>query len=154
MRKMPNDVERLDRISSAMDADEEGNITAGKDVEIDGKLRLNSLVSNTNPDGDITKALGGGPLYCHCIVLKAGASINYYSSDQTQYTYDTFVNKIRGKYLACSGITDSAGEFVNIYRIHITASQINADYINVTGSKGTTTINKTADFFDVVSQVE
>ena len=60
MRKRPNDVERLDRISAAMDADKQGNITAGKDVKVDGKLKLTSLVSASNPDGDITKELGGG----------------------------------------------------------------------------------------------
>ena len=72
MRKRPNDVEKLDRISSAMDADKQGNITAGKDVKIDGKLKLTSLVSSSNPDGDITKELGGGgsiTLYRHCILL-------------------------------------------------------------------------------------
>lgn len=53
MRKRPNDVEKLDRISSSVDADGEGNLTVGKNLEVDGKRKLNSLVSDTNPDGDI-----------------------------------------------------------------------------------------------------
>ena len=78
MRKTPNDVEKLDRISSAMDADKNGNVEVGKDVKVDGKLKLTSLVSASNPDGDITKELGGGggggggestTLYRHCVRL-------------------------------------------------------------------------------------
>lgn len=72
MRKRPNDVEKLDQISQSINSDGKGNLTVGKDLEVDGKLKLKSLVSASNPDGDITKELGGGggtTLYRHCIRL-------------------------------------------------------------------------------------
>ena len=77
MRKRPNDVEKLDQISQSINPDGKGNLTVGKDLEVDGKLKLKSLVSASNPDGDITKALGGSgggggestTLYRHCVRL-------------------------------------------------------------------------------------
>ena len=60
MRKRPNDVEKLDQISQSINSDGKGNLTIGKNLGIDGKLTLKSLVSASNPDGDITKELGGG----------------------------------------------------------------------------------------------
>ena len=60
MRKMPNDVEKLDQISQSINSDGKGNLTVNKNLEVDGKLKLKSLVSASNPDGDITKELGGG----------------------------------------------------------------------------------------------
>ena len=47
-------------LPSTITFDAEGNRTASKDVKVDGKLKLKSLVSASNPDGDITKELGGG----------------------------------------------------------------------------------------------
>ena len=45
---------------NGLESDAEGNLTASKNLGVDGKLTLKSLVSATNPDGDITKELGGG----------------------------------------------------------------------------------------------
>ena len=45
---------------NGLESDAEGNLTASKNLGVDGKLTLKSLVSDTNPDGDITKELGGG----------------------------------------------------------------------------------------------
>lgn len=45
---------------NGLQSDTEGNLTASKNLGVDGKLTLKSLVSSTNPDGDITKELGGG----------------------------------------------------------------------------------------------
>ena len=47
-------------LPSTVKFDQEGNRTVGKDLGVDGKLKLKSLVSASNPDGDITKELGGG----------------------------------------------------------------------------------------------
>lgn len=60
MRKRPNDVEKLDKISQSINPDGKGNLTVNKDLGVDGKLTLKSLVSASNLDGDITKELGGG----------------------------------------------------------------------------------------------
>ena len=45
---------------NSLESDAEGNLTVGKNLGVDGKLTLKSLVSTSNPDGDITKELGGG----------------------------------------------------------------------------------------------
>lgn len=45
---------------NGLKSDAEGNLTVNKDLGVDGKLTLKSLVSTSNPDGDITKELGGG----------------------------------------------------------------------------------------------
>ena len=51
MRKRPNDVEKLDQISQAINSDGKGNLTVGKNLEVDGKFKLNSLVSDNNTEG-------------------------------------------------------------------------------------------------------
>ena len=75
MRKRPNDVEKLDKISQSINSDGQGNLTVSKNLGVDGKLTLKSLVSDTNPDGDITKELGGGgggstPRHVYMVSLK------------------------------------------------------------------------------------
>ena len=47
-------------VPSTIEFDKDGNRKVSKNLGVDGKLKLKSLVSNTNPDGDITKELGGG----------------------------------------------------------------------------------------------
>ena len=59
MRKMPNDVEKLDRISGSIDADEKGNAKVEKDLTIDGNLKFKSLVSADNPNGIFDPSSGG-----------------------------------------------------------------------------------------------
>ena len=76
MRRMLDPKEAGGSLPSTITFDAEGNRTASKDVKVDGKLKLKSLVSASNPDGDITKELGGGggggdgKLYCHCIEFR------------------------------------------------------------------------------------
>lgn len=55
---------------NGLKSDAEGNLTASKNLGVDGKLTLKSLVSASNPDGDITKEL---ELYKHTI--QASSSI-------------------------------------------------------------------------------
>ena len=62
MRRMLDPKEAGGSLPSTVKFDEEGNRTVGKDLGVDGKLKLKSLVSASNPDGDITKELGGGGL--------------------------------------------------------------------------------------------
>ena len=111
MRKRPNDVEKLDKISQSINSDGQGNLTVNKDLEVDGKLKLKSLVSATNPDGDITKELGGGgKLYLHHVELNYSSStggyivIDYYSKDQKRFTtINQFASAFNRKHLICSG---------------------------------------------------
>ena len=75
-------------LPSTITFDENGNRTVGKNLGVDGKLKLKSLVSASNPDGDITKALGGGgsTLYEYTAVfldqskLGIDAYVKFYSS--------------------------------------------------------------------------
>ena len=60
MRRMLDPKELGGSLPSTITFDQEGNRTVGKDLGVDGKLKLKSLVSTSNPDGDITKELGGG----------------------------------------------------------------------------------------------
>ena len=77
MRRMLDPKEAGGSLPSTVKFDAEGNRTVGKDLGVDGKLKLKSLVSASNPDGDITKELGGGggggggstTLYRHCVRL-------------------------------------------------------------------------------------
>lgn len=64
-------------LPSTIQFDEAGNRTASKDVKVDGKLKLKSLVSATNPDGDITKELGGGGGTIHGYLIIIDDMIHY-----------------------------------------------------------------------------
>ena len=57
MRRML-DPTKVGGIPSTIEFDKDGNRKVSKDLGVDGKLKLSSLVSSTNPDGDITKELG------------------------------------------------------------------------------------------------
>ena len=54
-------------LPSTIEFDKEGNRKVKKNLGVDGKLTLKGLVSESNPDGDITKELGGKKLYKHTI---------------------------------------------------------------------------------------
>lgn len=85
-------------LPSTITFDSEGNRKVGKNLGVDGKLTLKSLVSASNPDGDITKELGGGggesiTLYRHCVRLigtrpnKADIiSFNLYTTNSAKMT--------------------------------------------------------------------
>ena len=64
MRRMLDPKEAGGSLPSTITFDGEGNRKVGKNLGVDGKLTLKSLVSESNPDGDISKELGGsGKLY-------------------------------------------------------------------------------------------
>ena len=128
MRKRPNDVEKLDKISQAINSDGQGNLTVSKNLGVDGKLTLKSLVSASNPDGDITKELGGsegeGKLYCHCINFqrpptaeKGGRiTLNYFCKKQDAFTYQTFKALFtKDTHIACSGVVIVVGDGGSTY---------------------------------------
>ena len=76
MRRMLDPKEVGGNLPSTITFDGEGNRKVTKDLGVDGKLKLKSLVSNSDPDGDITKELGGGgggstaTLYSHFIEIQ------------------------------------------------------------------------------------
>ena len=70
MRKRPNDVEKLDRISATMDADKQGNVEVGKDFKINGNLHFSSLVSEKNPEGTFDPTGSGAAITQHKVVFQ------------------------------------------------------------------------------------
>ena len=92
MRRMLDPKEAGGSLPSTIQFDAEGNRKVGKDLGVDGKLKLKSLVSESNPDGDITKELGGDiNLYRHCVRLMGKKinpidtiSFNLYSTNSAQ----------------------------------------------------------------------
>lgn len=114
---------------NGLESDAEGNLTASKNLGVDGKLTLKSLVSASNPDGDITKELGKGggdeKLYCHCINFQRPTNekggrlmFNYFCKKQDKFTYETFkalfTKDIR---IACSGIVIDGSDYLNAFFI-------------------------------------
>ena len=89
MRKRPNDVEKLDQISQSINSDGKGNLTVGKDLGVDGKLKLKSLVSSSNPDGDITKELGASGMHCYTMIISNRIHYQVY----TTKNYEFEINK-------------------------------------------------------------
>ena len=65
-----NDVEKLDRISDAMDADKEGNVEVGKEFKIGGNLHFSSLVSEKNPEGTFDPTGSGGAIAQHKVFFQ------------------------------------------------------------------------------------
>ena len=114
MRRMLDPKEAGGNLPSTIQFDAEGNRTASKDVKVDGKLKLKSLVSESNPDGDITKELGGGggKTYLHSITISSSSYdiyINIYSNSNTTLTLSTFEELVRncGKVI-CTGFYNTS----------------------------------------------
>ena len=111
MRRMLDPKEAGGSLPSTITFDENGNRKVGKDLGVDGKLKLKSLVSATNPDGDITKELGGGggaKIYRHSINIsqneKLRAYITYYTTSETAFSMSTLKNIFPdGSVYECSG---------------------------------------------------
>ena len=111
MRRMI-DPTKVGGIPSTIEFDKDGNRIVKKNLDVGGKLTLKSLVSASNPDGDITKELGGGEsgggkIYWHHIKITRGldrsVSCEYYSNDETQLTYDKIHDILRTSNLNCTG---------------------------------------------------
>ena len=126
MRRMLDPKEAL---PSTIEFDAEGNRTASKDVKVDGKLKLKSLVSSSNPDGDITKELGGGgggggsteKLYKHTVSASSNkygtVKITFYSYNNVAINSDTKLNteiKRIGEIVATGYITNGS----TLYYVH------------------------------------
>ena len=115
MRRMLDPKEAGGSLPSTVKFDQEGNRTVGKNLGVDGKLKLKSLVSASNPDGDITKELGGGgagKTYLHSIYLYSNEIdiyINIYSNSNTTLTLSTFEELVRhyGKVI-CTGFYNTS----------------------------------------------
>lgn len=124
MRRML-DPTKVGGLPSTIQFDEAGNRTASKDVKVDGKLKLKSLISESNPDGDITKELGGAStLYKHSITANgfhAKVRFDMYSSDMEKITKTNLGDKLRefGSVVCIGYIKDGENYYpsYNIYRM-------------------------------------
>ena len=130
MRRMLDPKEAGGSLPSTITFDSEGNRTVGKNLGVDGKLTLKSLVSESNPDGDITKELGGGggggaKIYRHCISISQNAAndkleayFTYYTTSQTKFVMTTLKNIFPdGKTYECSGYYEGGsgkGPIINL----------------------------------------
>lgn len=65
---------------NGLQSDAEGNLTASKNLGVDGKLTLKSLVSASNPDGDITKELGGSSRHGYMIIINDKLQYEVYTT--------------------------------------------------------------------------
>ena len=129
MRRMLDPKEVGGSLPSTIKFDEEGNRTVGKNLGVDGKLKLKSLVSASNPDGDITKELGGGgggtaTLYSHFIEIqdknasKGTFAFNFITSRDTPITnIDDLNTAITNKRFVCSGRIINSGAVYSVYYI-------------------------------------
>ena len=134
MRKRPNDVEKLDQISQSINSDGKGNLTVGKDLGVDGKLKLKSLVSSTNPDGDITKELGGSgsQIHCYSVIIEDSFHYEVYTSKNYNFQIGKIINlrdfitnqdynelRLNGDYPVSGYYRDSSDSFVICCRMRI-----------------------------------
>ena len=91
MRRMLDPKEAGGSLPSTIEFDKDGNRTVGKNLGVYGKLTLKSLVSASNPDGDITKELGGGSIHCYDVKIK-NSNNEIYMSFYTTKLLKGFVN--------------------------------------------------------------
>lgn len=85
MRKMPHDVDKLDRISGSMDTDGDGNVEFRKNLKIDGRLQFSSLVSDPRPTGEY-------PIIARNVVL--GSYYKHSTSDKLLYPMFGYEDRI------------------------------------------------------------
>ena len=79
MRRML-DPTKVGGIPSTIEFDKDGNRKVSKDLGVDGKLKLKSLVSASNPDGDITKELGGSQIHGYSIIFNNTMHYDVYTT--------------------------------------------------------------------------
>ena len=161
MRRML-DPTKVGGIPSTIEFDKDGNRKVNKNLGVDGKLTLKSLVSGTNPDGDITKELGGGggggKLYRHNITfLKTNISVYFdvYSTIPNNFTFPQLYDSIK-TFVTCTGIIkvgDIKGYPVQIRHKNTAEFQIN--YVDFNGESNVTTTNEgSVSLIDNVTPLE
>lgn len=134
MRRML-DPTKVGGLPSTIEFDKDGNRKVDKNLGVEGKLTLKSLVSASNPDGDITKELGGGDinLYHHSIRLvdKNGTppgviSFDLYNTYSATMKWSDLHNLIKSN--ACSGyVRDGSGATPKYYFANYLYSAIDSN---------------------------
>ena len=122
MRRML-DPKEAGGLPSTIEFDKDGNRKVSKDLGVDGKLKLKSLVSASNPDGDITKELGGASaLYKHSVAANgfhAKARFDIYCSDMEEITKANLGDKLRKiGGVVCTGYIKSGESYYTAFEIY------------------------------------
>ena len=133
MRRMLDPKEAGGSLPSTIEFDKDGNRKVTKDLGVDGKLKLKSLVSASNPDGDITKELGGGgggeakKLYKHSVYVSG----NYGKFEITFYNYNDVAIKSETKLITAmqsigeiiaTGYIKNGSSVYNVYSVYFQSS--------------------------------
>ena len=121
MRRMLDPKEAGGGLPSTITFDENGNRTVGKDLGVDGKLKLKSLVSASNPDGDITKELGGG--------VEIADVSNIRGDIQFKYGRNSNVNGQQFLYRHFVKLTKEGGSFVCFNVFHSKNAAFTSSYV-------------------------
>ena len=121
MKRMTRLAAKLDK---ARDIDDDGNIEAGKDVKIDGNLKMNSLVSDGNPEGIFDPAgTGGGTIYHHAVRISRGdaedIAFDIYNNQSEQLNFVTLKAALIGTHIACSGFRSQSGKRQHAFRLYL-----------------------------------
>ena len=149
MRRMLDPKEAGGKLPSTITFDEEGNRTASKDVKVDGKLKLKSLVSESNPDGDITKALGGGGegggnLYHHAIRIEWSTRedlvFDIYNKQSEQLTFATLKTALIDTQVSCSGYRLQDGKMWHALRLYLQNTDIRVDLYTIDGATASSSV--------------
>lgn len=175
MRRML-DPTKVGGIPSTIEFDKDGNRKVKKNLGVDGKLTLQSLVSASNPDGDITKELGGGnKLYEYTAFfiddkkLGVNRQAKFYSSvdigvrDKNRTSEELFNQLVPSgsgyeidlNASGCVKITDTTDTYYPIIKVTISASKTSIYYLDP--SKGKTqhpnTFWNTSSIWNVIRNV-
>ena len=158
MRRMLDPKEAGGSLPSSITFDAEGNRTVGKDLGVDGKLKLKSLVSASNPDGDIRNALDATVVkYKYSIIINNTFSYDVETTKNYNITVGTvspvptvsFLDDDNYKELRAIGNHITSGCFVDEAKNIITTTYMSiSDYHwEVTGYNITT--GDAASFIDI-----
>ena len=165
MRRMLDPKEAGGSLPSTITFDQEGNRTVGKNLGVDGKLKLKSLVSASNPDGDITKELGGGGggggnLYHHALRFKNSREdivFDIYNKQSEQLTFDTLKTALIDTQVSCSGYRWQESKMYHVSRLYLANhnTDIHVDLYTIEGQTATTNVGNVggADLTDLVSPI-
>ena len=165
MRRMLDPKEAGGSLPDSITFDKEGNRTVKKNLGVDGKLTLKSLVSSSNPDGDITKELGGGGgggnLYHHALRIKGGSEdivFDIYNNQSEQLTFATLKAALIDTQVSCSGYRSQMGKMWHTLRLYLANhnTDIHVDLYTIDDKTVTTDIGNVGGpsvLTDLVSQV-
>ena len=147
MRRMLDPKEAGGSLPSTITFDQEGNRTAEKNLTVDGKLKLKSLVSASNPDGDITKELGGGGnLYHHALRIKGGSRedivFDIYNKQSEQFTFATLKTALIDTQVSCSGYRWQDSKMWHVSRLYLANhnTDIHVDLYTIDGQTAPTNV--------------